>query len=90
MIGNFLKQGFTVLQHLYYTTIKGGAWASTALKCELGDRGVVLQESVNSYYCFPHTDLTFTALKLLLVTNCTYLSQKQDFVVSHMNSWVVQ
>jgi len=85
MIGHFLKQGFTVLQHLYYTTIKGGAWVRTALKCELGAGGVVLKESVDSYYCYPHTDLIFTALKLLLVTNCIYLSQKQDFVVSHMN-----
>jgi len=74
MIGNFLKQGFTVLQRLYYTAIKGGAWASTALKCESGAGGVVLQESLNSYYCYPYTDLIFTALKLLLVTNCIYLS----------------
>jgi len=59
MIGIFLKQGFTVLQHIYYTTIKGGAWAGTTLKCEIGAGGVVLQESINSCYCYPHTDLIF-------------------------------
>lgn len=63
MIGYFLKQGFTVLQHLYNTTIKDGAWASTILMCEIGAGGVILLESVN-YYCYPHTDLIFTALKI--------------------------
>jgi hypothetical protein len=60
-------------------------WASTTLKCEVGTGGVVLQESVNSYYCCPHTDLIFTALKFLLVTDCIYLNQKQVFMVSRMN-----
>jgi len=41
-------------------------WSSTTLKCEVGTGGVVLQESVNSYYCYPHTDLIFKSLKLFV------------------------